>query len=145
MYSIKQITAEETLSVRHPVLRDGKPIKSSRFEGDDLLTTRHFGMYAGDRLIGVISAFEKTNALFNDAHQIQLRGMAILEEFRNKGAGKQLLGYCENELKSDAHGLIWFNARSAAVGFYEKMGYGIIGSAFEIKDIGTHFVMSKNV
>jgi hypothetical protein len=41
--------------------------------------------------------------------------------------------------------LIWFNARTSAVGFYKKMGYEIVGSEFEIKEVGPHFLMYKKI
>ena len=45
MIQIKEIPSKETYSVRQPVLRKGKPIESCIFEGDDLATTHHFGLY----------------------------------------------------------------------------------------------------
>lgn len=45
MPNIKKITDLETYSVRHVVLRKGKPIETCRFEGDDLPSTSHFGYF----------------------------------------------------------------------------------------------------
>ena len=63
--SIKKITASETIAVRHPVLRNGKPVESCRFDGDDLETTQHFGYFDGGKLVGVISLFLHSNLQFN--------------------------------------------------------------------------------
>ena len=57
MITIKEITATDTYAVRQPVLRSGKPIENCHFPGDDLPTTKHFGLQT-DQLIGVISLFE---------------------------------------------------------------------------------------
>jgi hypothetical protein len=54
MTIIKKIAAIETYSVRLPVLRKGKPIESCHFDGDDLETTLHFGLYLGQKLVGII-------------------------------------------------------------------------------------------
>jgi len=45
MIQIKEIPSKETYIVRQPVLRKGKPIESCIFEGDDLETTYHFGLF----------------------------------------------------------------------------------------------------
>ena len=42
MEIIKNISANETFLVRHPVLRAGKPIENCKFDGDELETTQHF-------------------------------------------------------------------------------------------------------
>lgn len=65
MATIKKITTHETYSVRLPVLRKGKPIESCHFDGDDLKTTIHFGLYLTKELVGVVSLFKKNNPLFH--------------------------------------------------------------------------------
>ena len=145
MEKIQLITSAETFSVRHPVLRPGKPIESCRFEGDDLTTTIHLGLFKEDHLIGIISIFEIKSALFNDERQFQLRGMAVLEEHQRKGFGEKLVHHAEEYLKSKNASLIWFNARLVAVEFYKRLGYTIIGEAFTIENIGLHYVMFKKI
>lgn len=143
MFEIKEISAFETISVRHPVLRFGKPIESCLFEGDDLSTTTHFGLLYEDQLSAVISIFEAKNIFFPEENQYQIRGMAVLEEHQKKGFGEALLKYCENQIRIKWGEIIWFNARETAVGFYEKSGYHKIGNSFEITDIGIHYVLFK--
>jgi GNAT superfamily N-acetyltransferase len=145
MEKITIITSSETFSVRHPVLRAGKPIESCRFEGDDLATTTHLGLFKGNDLIGIISIFEVKSLLFNDEKQFQLRGMAVLEEHQKKGFGEKLVRHAEQYLKSKNASLIWFNARLVAVAFYKKMGYTTIGEAFIINTVGPHYVMFKKI
>ena len=142
---IKKITAFETIIVRHPVLRPGRPIESCHFDGDDLPTTSHFGLYFENQLAGVISAFKAQNKLFTEENQYQIRGMAVLSEFQKKGFGEALLEYCENEIRLKSGNLIWFNARKTAIGFYEKSGYGILGDSFEIPDVGPHYILFKAI
>ena len=99
MIEIKKITSTQTIIVRHPVLRYGKPIESCHFEGDDLPTTSHFGLYFEKQLVAIISSFKVQNKLFSEENQYQIRGMAVLDEFQKKGFGEALLNYCENEIK----------------------------------------------
>ena len=145
MIEIKKITAFETIIVRHPVLRPGRPIKSCHFDGDDLPTTSHFGLFLENQLASVISAFKVQNKLFLQENQYQIRGMAVVEEFQKKGFGEALLKYCENEIKIAKGKLIWFNARERALGFYEKSGYEILGDPFEIPDVGPHYILFKAI
>ncbi|MDP5097830.1 MAG: GNAT family N-acetyltransferase [Flavobacterium sp.] len=111
---------------------------------DDEETT-HFGLYIDNQLIGIISIFKETNAMFSESNQFQIRGMAVLDEFQGKGFGAQLVkkaeSYCTN-LKAE---LIWFNAREKAVRFYKSLGYTIIDNSFLIPDVGIHFVMYKKI
>jgi ribosomal protein S18 acetylase RimI-like enzyme len=145
MFEIKEISAFETIIVRHPVLRFGKPIESCRFEGDDLPTTSHFGLFFENQLSAVISVFEVKNNLFPEVNQFQIRGMAVLEHHQKKGFGEALLKYCENQIRNKSGKIIWFNAREAAVGFYEKSKYQRVGNGFEIADIGIHYVLFKKL
>lgn len=145
MFKIIEIGALETFSVRHPVLRFGKPIESCHFEGDDLQTTKHFGLFYNKQLSGVISIFETQNSLFEKANQFQIRGMAVLQQFQKKGFGVALLKYCENYIQNNKGSVIWFNARETAIGFYEKLDYQKIGDGFEIADIGIHYLLFKKL
>ena len=145
MFKIIEIGALETFSVRHPVLRFGKPIESCHFEGDDLQTTKHFGLFYNKQLSGVISIFETQNSLFEEANQFQIRGMAVLQQFQKKGFGVALLKYCENYIQNNKGSVIWFNARETAIGFYEKSDYQKIGDGFEIADIGIHYLLFKKL
>lgn len=145
MIEIRNISAQETFLVRHPVLRNGKPLASCHFEGDDLPTTQHFGLYENDKIEGVISLFENNNLLFEAKHQSQIRGMAVLEKNQGKGFGRLLVDHSEKALMHQNITLIWFNAREKAVGFYQKMGYEIIGNSFDIPDVGIHYIMWKKL
>jgi GNAT superfamily N-acetyltransferase len=142
---IEEITFQETFSVRHPVLRAGKPIESCHFVGDDLASTKHFGIFIDNTLVGVTSLFMQHHSFFNHEIQMQMRGMAVLNSHQKQGFGEKLLAACENYLRNEKINLLWFNARANAVPFYEKLGYQITGKSFEIGDIGTHFVMYKQL
>jgi GNAT superfamily N-acetyltransferase len=145
MIEIKIIPSKETYLVRQPVLREGKPIESCFFDGDDLETTVHFGLYHDTILVGVISVFENKNEIFDANNQMQIRGMAVLNSYQKKGLGNFLINRAEAYAKSQNVSLLWFNARENAVAFYEKSKYTTIGSAFKIQNIGIHYVMFKHL
>ena len=142
---IKEVSVLETFEVRHPVLRAQKPLESCRFEGDDLETTKHFGLFSDGNLVGVVSVFENKSNKFSEKRQFQIRGMAVLPSEQGKGYGQKLLDFAEDFIKKEGGNLIWFNARSVAVRFYEKSGYAVKGNSFEIPGVGIHFVMYKKL
>jgi GNAT superfamily N-acetyltransferase len=144
MYSCKPISTPETYLVRHPVLRPGKAIETCRFEGDDLASTVHFGIFEDEKVIGVLSLFDASNSGITAETHLQFRGMAVLAAYQNKGIGAILMEFAETQIKAKTGVIIWLNAREKAVTFYEKMGYSKTGEPFSIGDIGTHFVMYKN-
>lgn len=142
---IKLISSQETIAVRHPVLREGRPLAECVFEHDALPTTKHLGLYLDEHLVGVATLIESKNQLFQEQHQFQLRGMAVLKDFQSCGYGDLLLQYAEQLVFKHKESLIWFNARTVAVGFYKKNNYKIIGEPFEISGVGTHHKMYKTL
>lgn len=143
MIKIKEISAKETYLVRQPVLRNGKSIESCAFDGDNFESTHHFGLFKDDSLIGIISILHSYNTIFAEKRQAQIRGMAILSAHQKKGYGEQLIKHCEEYCRTTNIDLIWFNARTEAVGFYKKINYQTTGIPFEIVDVGEHIVMFK--
>ncbi len=139
----KTISTAETYLVRHPVLRPGKPLESCHFDGDELASTHHFGIFDGEVLIGVLSLFVAATDWIATETQLQFRGMAVLSPYQNKGIGAQLMAYAEAQIPVKKPYFIWLNARERAVSFYEKMGYQKKGKPFTIGDIGIHYVLVK--
>jgi GNAT superfamily N-acetyltransferase len=145
LITIKEIDKKSTYPVRHLVLRKGKPIESCYFEDDEKDSTRHFGLIIDKKAVGVVSLFEQKNENFNENKQFQIRGMAVLDEYQQKGYGKLLIKKVETyclELNVD---LIWFNARENAKSFYQKMNYTTSGKPFLIENIGLHYIMIKKL
>ncbi|MCZ8332028.1 MAG: GNAT family N-acetyltransferase [Flavobacterium sp.] len=106
MMKIEEITFQETFSVRHPVLRAGKPIESCHFDGDDLTSTKHFGIFIDNTLVGVTSLFMQDHSFFNHKIQMQMRGMAVLNSHQKQGFGEKLLAACENYLINEKINLL---------------------------------------
>lgn len=144
-YSIKLIASKDTYSVRHPVLREGRPIEDCIFENDDLETTYHVGLYSQNKLVGVVTYMKNNTPLLETKKQYQLRGMAVLKECQGLKYGNALIHYGKNLLKEKGITTIWCNAREIAVPFYEKNGFSIIGKPFNIEKIGLHFTMQKDI
>ena len=145
MYKVKQISSKDTYPIRHKILRKGKPIETCYFDGDNDINTFHLGLFFETEIIGVVSYMKNTNTKFSESKQHQLRGMAILEEYQGKGLGELLVTEGELKLKKQQCGLVWLNSRIKAINFYKRQGYRVYGDSFEIKGIGTHYLMRKKL
>lgn len=145
MITLKKINLKFVYPIRNLVLRKGKPIESCYFIDDEKETTIHFGVEFQNKTIGVVSLFEQKNNLFIENRHYQIRGMAVLDEFQQKGFGKLLINEVETYCLESNADLIWFNAREKAVPFYKKLNYKVFGKPFEIKDIGLHYIMFKKL
>lgn len=142
---VKKIPFNKTFAVRHPVLRAGKPVETCYFEGDELPTTTHFGLFLEEKLLGVLSVFKNECPIIESKNAYQYRGMAILAPYQNKKHGVLLLDAANTWVAEEQGDLIWFNAREKAIGFYERNGFEKRGSAFEIPGIGVHFLLYKHL
>ena len=142
---IHSISGIDTYKVRHPVLRPGRPIKDCAFKGDNYPTTLHLGLFVEQALIGVVSFIKNNHPLIPKTNQIQLRGMAILNNYQGKGYGKLIVKKGETLIAKRQTNIIWLNARENAEQFYKKMGFKKIGIPFNIPLIGKHYTMFKNI
>ncbi len=75
---------------------------------------------------------------------VRLRQMAVLYDLQGKGIGRALMTFAENLARDRGYKTISMHARKNAVGFYEKMGYRILGDEFLELTI-PHYVMEKKL
>ena len=142
---VREISAAETWPLRLLVLRPNRPISAAQFPGDDLPTTKHFGAFLNHELVGIASLFSAELPERAGEKALQLRGMATAPEVRGAGCGKALVIACEAFTRDTGLKLIWCNARTSAVGFYQKLGWQIVSEEFEVPDVGPHFRMSRDL
>ena len=97
MADISEIKPHELIPIRQAVLRQGLPVEASIFDGDYAEHTVHFGAFENNQLIGCASlvANQTTRLEGQINFMMQLRGMAVLPEYRSKGVGAQLLRAAE--------------------------------------------------
>ena len=141
---IRAITPRETWEVRHPVLREGRPLESCAMNGDEEEDTFHLGLFEDKQLRGVVSFMNAAKPQFT-GRQYQLRGMAVLNTHQGKSLGNILLTAGEERLKAKGIETLWCNARIKALNFYLRKGFAIYGEPFEIEPIGTHYLLYKNL
>jgi GNAT superfamily N-acetyltransferase len=143
---IREISPAETYPLRLPILRAGLPPESAVFPNDDAPETVHFGAFRGKELVGVASLYSAElpeKPQFKPAWQ--LRGMATLPEVRGGGYGRALVEACLAHCRARGAAIVWCNARSPAVKFYEMHGLQTLGDEFEIPTAGPHFRMWREL
>ena len=141
MIHVRQAEPNEVIDLRHQVLRAGLPRETAVFPGDSTPGTVHVVALDNDDIVGcatmIPSAWEGQRAW-------QLRGMAVAPPVQRTGVGGLML----KELQRIAqHGagdvrLMWCNARSPAVPFYERHGWTLASGEFVIETAGPHFKMT---
>lgn len=141
---IKQISATDTYTVRHPVLRKGRPVETCAMPGDTDKDTFHLGLYDSQELIGVVTFIKEAKPQF-EGKQYQLRGMGILEAYQGQQLGNLLIDEGDKLLRSKGIDTLWCNARVKALNFYLRKGFAISAEPFEIEPIGTHYLLFKTL
>ena len=98
----------------------------------------------------LIGAFEEEKMLGccmlvrEDDNNCRLRQMAVLNNLQGKGIGRALMHFAENIARDLGYRKIIMHARKTAVGFYEKLGYSVIGEEF-LEVTLPHYVMEKKL
>lgn len=142
---IQSLSCQTTYEVRHPILREGKPLRSCRFENDDHPKSIHLCAKKEDIILGVISALPNDCPVFPLKKSYQLRGIAVNYEYQRKGIGSLLVEKIEQQIRlNKSIEYIWLNGRLNTKNFYLNLGYNSVGKVFNIKDIGMHQRYIKN-
>ena len=128
---------ERELRLRDDVLR--RPLGLSLADEDLTKESRHlhFGLFDGstDLLACVVAVpLSPTEA--------RIRQMAVSPLQQGRGLGRRLMDELERDLHGRGFRRFVLNARTPAVGFYEKLGYTIVGSEFMDVTI-PHYRMEK--
>ncbi|RFM29709.1 GNAT family N-acetyltransferase [Deminuibacter soli] len=78
----------------------------------------------------------------NGDKSARLRQMAVLSGLQGKGLGRVLMQFAENIARDRGFRKIIMHARKTAVGFYEKLGYQVVGEEYEEVTV-PHYTMEK--
>ena len=145
MIKSKIINSGLAQTLRHKVLREGKPFDSAHFKEDGFKDTIHIGAYSDNILVGVCSLINNNNTDIKLQKQYQLRGMAVDTKAQGKGVGKAMLRFVEQALNNLNIEVVWCNSRIIARRFYASCGFIDMNKNFDIPKIGVHAVMYKNL
>lgn len=144
-----RVQVEQIMDLRHRILREGLPVETANFPGDNDSTTWHFAAFHMDRACNPVgNAICCASFMLNFLDEVpawQLRGMATDTMYQGGGVGKLLLVWAEQTLAERSEKLFWCNARMPAVEFYEKQGWRCISDVFDIPTAGPHRKMMKQL
>lgn len=128
---VAEIEAAQTHDLRRRVLRDGRP-ENLAFPEDDRPGALHLGLRqtpAGP-LLAVASFSPEATPHRPGRSGIRLRGMAIEPALQGRGIGRRLLEEAIGRLRADGVEVLWANGRDGALGFYQRLGFEIVGEGF---------------
>ena len=111
--------------LREEVLRN--PLGLS-LTGEDLADEEnqlHFGLFEpGNHLVACVVAVGLSPT------EARIRQMAVSPSRQRRGLGRRILRELESDLKARGFRKLVMKARTSAAGFYEKLGYAIVGEEF---------------
>jgi len=138
LIDIKSDEYQAELALRNEILR--KPIGLDLYSED--LSKENLDFHIGAFMDGEIVGCLILTALGNG--EIKMRQVAVREGCQGLGIGRKLVAYCEAFAGVKGYGRIVLAARKTAVGFYEKLGYRVVGDEF--LEVGiAHFGMTKDI
>lgn len=151
---IEVVCAKRVLPLRHAVLRAGLPATTARFEQDEDPQTLHLAAIEGGNdaedageVVGCVTLIREA---LDSEMAWRLRGMAVAGAYRGRGVGAALLHEVDRQVGAQARegrgpSLLWCNARTQAIGFYERQGWTTISDRFDVPNSGPHVRMCKRV
>lgn len=137
MIEVRVVPPEETAHLRQRVLRPHLTVDEVRAQGD---AAPHLAVYAGGRLVATASV--RPEAMPGDEREgdWRLRGMASDPEERGRGYGATALRAALDHARAHGATRVWCNARTGAIGFYERHGFTVAGEEFDLPGSGPHYV-----
>ena len=151
---VERIPTVASYPLRHAILRPHQEIDAVAWEGDDEPGTATFGAVDGESgaIVGVATVFPEpapfdvTEAgvppgAGSSTTTWRLRGMATRPDAQGRGIGSSVLEAVFDHVAGAGGDLLWCNARTSAVAFYERAGFRTWGPEWVISSIGPHVVM----
>ncbi len=124
--------------LREEVLR--RPLGLS-LKNDDLSRDHHDDIFIAESNNKVIACLLLHQL---EDNCVQLRAMAVYDEWQGKGIGKLLVQSAEKFCRESGYRKIILHARKVALGFYSGMGYTVCSDEFV--EVGIpHFIMEKEL
>ncbi len=133
---IKTIAWQDALPIRHTVLWPDKAIEFCKVEGDE--HANHYGAFVDQTLVCVASIYIKESC---DGRTARLRKFATLPQYQGQGVGSKVIEHAITKLKAEQVLRFWCDARTSALGFYQRFGLEVEGDEFDKSGV-KYFKMS---
>lgn len=128
---------KQVVELREEILR--KPLGLS-FSPEDLESEKdciHVAGYSDGQLCATLMLVPKGD-------EMKMQRVAIREDVQQRGIGSAMLLFAEDYAKKHGYASIYCHARDAAVPFYLKNGYTVVGDSFVEVGI-VHYAMRKDL
>lgn len=129
---------QELWHLREAILRKplGMSLSNENLSRDK--TNTFFIASHNDKIVGCVLMEPK------DTKTVQLRAMAVYNEWQGKGVGRLLVQALEDNACQAGYNKIILHARKVVLGFYKSMHYRQVGDEFV--EVGIpHFHMEKEI
>jgi N-acetylglutamate synthase-like GNAT family acetyltransferase len=129
---------EQMVHLRYEILRKPLKLSFSKEELDGEKQDILIGAFEEDKILGCCMLKKIDNDM------VRLRQMAVANSLQGKGIGATMMNFAENVARDAGFKRMRMHARKTAIGFYEKLGYVVIGNEFLEVSI-PHFLMEKKL
>jgi len=143
--NIIKVDAEKIRPLRHSELRKGQDFSNTSYLEDYKVDTFHMVCIVDEEIVTCASFYPEKSIKIKSNNAYRLRGMATASNFKRKGYATNLMIESFKELEKRDCDMVWCNARLIAVDFYKSLGFKITGEIFDIKGIGPHYYMYKEI
>lgn len=123
---VRNVDLDTIWKIRQEVMYPKEELSYVQLPDDELGS--HLGLYIDDRLVSIVSLFEK-------GEDVQFRKFATFDAEQGKGYGSMLLDYIMEQASASGKRSIWCNARVSASGFYQRFGMYTTGLSWWKKDL----------
>lgn len=141
-YSFQKESAMDLRSLRFLVLWPHKQSEEEcLLDIDFAIDTAHFSVRNEQQMVVSCCTIVKESRVVDEkVCEYRLRAMATHPSVRGEGLGKRVLEFAMSHYPNQH---FWCDARQVAMPFYEKCGWQVYSSVYEIPQIGPHFLMMK--
>lgn len=143
--NIKVIKEDELYNLRHEILRPNLPYGDIIYDTDVMLGTFHIGAYDGNRLMSIASFNVESSELFDEKNQYRLRAMATHPDYRKLGVGREIVDFAIGILIEKGTEVLWCKGRTSVQGYYEKIGFSVMGDVFDYPTLGPHIILYRDI
>jgi len=145
-FEVRRVDAADTFPLRQRVLRPHETHDELAARGAGDSDPCHFAAVDDGAVIGSAVVAREPPPLSPDRDPSwRLRGMATADDRRNEGVGAAVLEVVIEHVRRNGGGLLWCNARSRAVPFYERAGFATRGEGWNDPILGPHIAMEMLV
>ena len=129
---------QQMIKMREDILRKPLGLNFNEKELESEKNNLLIAAFDDDKMLGCCMLVPENENI------VRLRQMAVLNDLQGKGIGRALMLFAENLARDRGYNKISMHARKNATGFYEKVGYKVVGDEFVEVTI-PHYNMEKEL